>query len=151
MRWRSREKSWRENKMRLQTKKTCCSKTWVCFYSKAVREFYTDMKDVPTDHPDFQRAIKVLAFGNIANLRGPPWRPVKKAHASGGGIKPQSSGNSFCIFFFFFWFVNVREALKGRLPKHLFKLKLKELYAKWLIQNPTRPENQLQFGSQWIK
>ena len=101
--WRSREKSWRENKMRLQTKKTCCSKTWVCFYSKAVREFYTDMKDVPTDHPDFQRAIKVLAFRNIANLRGPPWRPVKKAHASGGGIKPQSSGNSFCIFFFFFF------------------------------------------------
>ena len=29
------------------------------FYSKAVREFYTDMKDVPNDHPDFQRAIKV--------------------------------------------------------------------------------------------
>ena len=71
-----------------------------CFYSKAVREFYTDMKDVPTDHPDFQWAIKVLAFGNIANLRGPPWRPVKKAHASGGGIKTQSSGNSFCIIFF---------------------------------------------------
>ena len=24
------------------------------FYSKTVREFYTDMKDVPNDHPDFQ-------------------------------------------------------------------------------------------------
>ena len=29
------------------------------FYSKAVREFYTDMKDVRNDHPDFQRAIEV--------------------------------------------------------------------------------------------
>ena len=38
---------------------------WV-FYSKAVREFYTDMKDVPNDHPDFHRAIKVAtrAFEN---------------------------------------------------------------------------------------
>ena len=36
------------------------------FYLKAVREFYTDMKDVPNDHPDFQRAIKVAtrAFEN---------------------------------------------------------------------------------------
>ena len=30
-------------------------------------------------------------------------------------------------------------------------MEAKELYAKWLIHNPTEPENQLQFGSQWIK
>ena len=48
-------------------------------------------------------------------------------------------------------FVNVQETLKGCLPKHLFKLKAKELYAEWLIHNPIKPENQLQFGSQWMK
>ena len=37
------------------------------------------------------------------------------------------------------------------MPKRLFKLKAKELYAEWLIHNPTEPENQLRFGSQWIK
>ena len=40
----------------------------------------------------------------------------------------------------FFWLVDVREALIGRFPKHLFKLKAKELYAEWLIDNPTEPK-----------
>ena len=120
------------------------------FYSKAMREFYTGMKDVPNDHPDFQRAIKVAtrAFENIANLRDPPSRPVKKARASGGGRKCKAPEIRSTLFP---WFVNVREPLKGRLPKRLFKLKAKKLYAKWLIHNPTEPENQLRFGSQWIK
>ena len=33
--WRSRKKSWRENKMQLQTKKTCCSKTWVFLFKSS--------------------------------------------------------------------------------------------------------------------
>ena len=37
------------------------------------------------------------------------------------------------------------------MPKRLFKLKAKELYVEWLIHNPAEPENQLRFGSQWIK
>ena len=51
------------------------------FYSKAVGEFYTDMKDVPNYHPDFLRAIKVAtrAFENTADLRDPTPHPVKKA------------------------------------------------------------------------
>ena len=39
------------------------------------------MKDVRNDHPDFQRAIEVATrvFENIANLRDPTSRPIKKA------------------------------------------------------------------------
>ena len=108
------------------------------FYSKAVREFDTDMKDVPNDHPDFQRAIKVAtrAFENIADLRDPPSCPVKKARASGGGTKCKALEIHSALVS---WFVNVQEALKGCLPKHLFKLKAKELYAEWLTHNPTEP------------
>ena len=120
------------------------------FYSKAVRKFYTDMKDVPNDHPDFQRAIKLAtrSFGNIADLRDPASRPVKKARASGDGRKRKAPEIRSTLFS---CFVNVREALKGRLPKCLFKLKPKELYTEWLIHNPIEPENQLRLGSQWIK
>ena len=59
------------------------------------------MKDVPNDHPDFQRPIKVAtrAFENIADLRDPASRPVKKARASGSGKKTQSPGNWFGIIF----------------------------------------------------
>ena len=71
------------------------------FIFKSSREFYTDMKDVPNDHSDFQRAIKVAtrAFENIANLRDPTSSPVKKALASGGGRKTQSPRNSFRVIF----------------------------------------------------
>ena len=120
------------------------------FLSKAVREFYTDIKDVPNDHPDFQGAIKVAtrAIENIAGLWDPASRPAKKTRASGGGRKRKAPEIRSVLYS---WFVNVRKALKGLLPKRLFKLKAKDLYAEWLIHNPAEPENQLRFGSQWIK
>ena len=120
------------------------------FYPKAVREFYTDMNDVPNYHPDFQWAFRVATrtFENIADLRDPASRPVKEARASGGGRKGKAPEIRSALFS---WLVNVREALIGCFPKRLFKLKAKELYAEWLIHNPTEPENQLRFGSQWIK
>ena len=49
----------------------------------------------------------------------------------------------------FAWFINVQEALKGRLPKHLFKMKARELYAKWLVQNETPVIEQMKFGNEW--
>ena len=86
------------------------------FYSKAVREFYTDMKHVPNDHQDFQRAIKVAtrAIENKADLRDPASCPVKKARASGGGRKCKASEIRSALVS---WFANVREALKGRTRK----------------------------------
>ena len=83
-----------------------------------------------------------------ADLRDPLSGLVKETRASGGRRKRKTREIGSALFS---WFVNVREALKGCLPKRLFKLKAKELYAEWLIHNPTEPEKQLQFGSQWIK
>ena len=76
------------------------------FYSKAVWEFDTNMKDVPNDHPDFQRAIKVAtrAFENIADLRDPTSCPVKKARTSGGDTKRKAPEIRSALAS---WFVNV--------------------------------------------
>ena len=40
------------------------------FYSRAVREFYVDMKSVPNDNTDFRRALKIAtrALEDIADL-----------------------------------------------------------------------------------
>ena len=86
------------------------------FYSKAVREFYTDMKQVPNDHQDFQRAIKVAtrAIETKADLRDPASCPVKKARTSGGGRKCKALEIRSALFS---WFANVREVLKGRTRK----------------------------------
>ena len=70
------------------------------------------MKDVPNDHPDFQRAIKVAtrAFENLVDLRDPGSRPVKKARASGGGRKHEAPEICSTLFS---WFVNVRDACQS--------------------------------------
>ena len=51
----------------------------------------------------------------------------------------------------FTWFVDVREPLKGRLPRTMFKLKANELHDEWLRENPTPESERLKFGNQWIK
>ena len=51
----------------------------------------------------------------------------------------------------FHWFVDLRESLKESLPHRLFKLKARQLYAEWLIQNPIPVKDQLKFSNKWIK
>ena len=40
----------------------------------------------------------------------------------------------------FEWVVDVRSALKGRLPKSIFKAKAKQLQDDWIQDNPDLPE-----------
>ena len=52
----------------------------------------------------------------------------------------------------FQWLVDVRTSLKAQLPKALFLLQGKILYADWLQQHPHTPEEeQLKFSNQKIK
>ena len=123
------EKNREKTKYDYKRKKHFAIKPKSGFYSKAVREFYADMKNVSNNDPDFQRAIKVAtcAFEDIAELRDSALRSIKKARALGGGRKCKALKIRVTSFS---WFI-VREVLKGRLPKCLFKLKAKELYAEW--------------------
>ena len=74
--------------------------------------------------------------------------PTKKACVAGAGRKPKATEIRQEVFV---WFVDIREALKGRFPKWYFKTKAKEIYAKWLDQNETPVEEQLKFGDEWVK
>ena len=51
------------------------------------------------------------------------------------------------------WFINVRRALKGRLPIKMFRSKCQDVYDEWLKQQPKHvPEqDQLKFSKHWIK
>ena len=73
---------------------------------------------------------------------------TKKARAAGAGRKPKAPEVRQELFV---WFVDIREALKGRLLKRLFKMKAREIYTKWLEQNETPVEEQLKFGNKWVK
>ena len=105
------------------------------YVAKAVRMFYSDLADVRNDDPAFERAIKLAArsYQDIDILQDPSSCPPKKARA------------------LFAWFVDVRETLKGRLPRRLFKLKANQLYKQWLEQNPATENERLKFSNCWIK
>ena len=89
--------------------------------------FYSDLADVRNDDPAFERAIKLAArsYQDIDILQDPSSCPPKKARASGGGRKIKVPDVRQALFA---WFVDVRETLKGRLPRRLFKLKASHLY-----------------------
>ena len=81
-------------------------------------------------------------------MRDPSSCPPKKRRGAGAGRKVKAPEVRVALFH---WFVDVRESLKGRLPRRLFKLKAQQLYADWLVQNPVPENEQLKFSNKWIK
>ena len=49
------------------------------------------------------------------------------------------------------WFIDVRETLKGRLPRRIFKTKANQLYEEGVTQNPVPENERLKFSNQWVK
>ena len=120
------------------------------FVAKAARKFYSDLSDKPNDDPQFC-AVHSLAnhcLNNINKLHNPSVCQPKKAQVTGAGRKPKALEVQQELFI---WFVDIQEALKGRLQKLLLKMKVREIYAKWLEQNETPAEEQLKFGDKWAK
>ena len=120
------------------------------FVAKAVRNFYSDLKDVRNDDENFDRALKLAkrSYQEIDKLRDGSTHEPKKKRAFGGGRKVKAPEVKEALFN---WFIYVLESLKGRLPRRLFKLKANQLYGDWLMNNPTPEKEMLKFGNHWIK
>ena len=120
------------------------------YLAKAVREFYPDLAKVKNDDPNFCKAVKLATrcYNEIEQLRDPSTCAPAKKRAIGGGRKSKAPEVREALFS---WFVDVRESLKGRLPRRLFKLKANALYKERLRHNTTPESEKLKFGNQWIK
>ena len=81
-------------------------------------------------------------------MRYPSSCPPKKSRGTGAGRKVKAQEVRAALFN---WLVDVRESLKGRLPRRLFKLKAQQLYGDWLVQNPTTEDQRLKLTNKWIK
>ena len=129
----------------------------VGFVSKAVREYYSDMKTKKSTDPEFLKAKSYArrcfeTYGDAESLDDLASReePAKKRfRAEGAGRKPQAPEFRDQLFE---WFIDVRTGLKGRLPKKIFVTKAQELYHAWLNRQPEKipEENQLKFQNNWI-
>ena len=120
------------------------------YLAKAVQEFYPDLAKVKNDDPNFCKAVKLAAryHNEIEQLRDASTCAPAKQRAIGGGRKSKAQEVREALFS---WFVDVRESLKGHLPRHLFKLKANALYEEWLRDNPTPESEKLKFWNQRIK
>ena len=120
------------------------------FIAKAVRQFYGDLKDAKNNDVDFVRAVKLASrsYNEIDSLRDPSSCPPKKVRSQGAGRKRKAPEVRISLFN---WFIDVRETLKGRLPRRIFKMKANQLYEEWLTQNPVPENERLKFSNQWIK
>ena len=75
--------------------------------------------------------------------------PLKsRCRGFGGGRKVLASPVRDQLFE---WFIDVRTALKARLPKSLFMGMAKHFYDIWRAQNPNSNEPELKFTSRWFK
>ena len=120
------------------------------YLAKAVRKVYADLRDTKNDDPNFENAVKYakrwydnLENGTLAETSNP-----KKFRAAGAGRKVRAPEAKEALWD---WFVDVRTAMKGRIPRKLFKLKAIELYDKWLEQNPIPEVERLTFSKHWIQ
>ena len=117
------------------------------FIAKAVRQFYGDLKDAKNNDVDFVRAVKLASrsYNEIDSLRDPSSCPPKKVRAQGAGRKRKAPEVRISLFN---WFIDVRETLKGRLPRRIFKMKANQSYEEWLTENPVPENDRLKFSNQ---
>ena len=120
------------------------------YVARAVRSFYYDLADISNIDPEFIKAVKLAShsYNELENLRDPSSCPPKKSRGAGAGRKIKAPEVRVALFH---WFVDIRESLKGHLPHCLFKSKVQQLYADWLVQNPVPENEKPKFSNKWIK
>ena len=101
--------------------------------ARAVREFYSDLKDVKHNDPDLSNPLKLgkqcLDSLEANDFTGPPTKV--KFRQAGGGRKKSVPEVREAVYD---WFIDIRCSLKARLPKSMFKAQCKIFYEQWLSQ-----------------
>lgn len=121
------------------------------YITKAVRTFYSNLKDVKSDSPQIKNACKLAkrCLDKLKNGEFEDGVAKKKFRSVGGGRKYRAVEVREALFA---WFIDVRSSLKARLPKSLFLIQAKKLYGEWLQHHPeTSEEEQLKFSNCWVK
>ena len=134
-------------------KKKCVNKTSnIGYLATAVREFYSDLRGAKHNDQRLKNALDMawraykLALEH-SSVDPPPLK--KQRRAFGGGQKSTAPDVRVALYD---WFIDIRGALKGRLPKKMFLAQCRNFYNSWLEQqNPSIPEEkQVKFSNNWI-
>ena len=120
--------------------------------ARAVREFYSDLKDVKHNDPDLSNALK-LGKRCINSLEANDFTEsptkVKFCQARGGRKKSVPEVREAM----YDWFIDIRSSLKARLPKSMFKAPCKIFYEQCLSQQEKEvpEEKKIVFSNKWVR
>ena len=123
------------------------------YVARAVREFYSDLKDIKHDNPTLIKALKLgkrclnQVEADEDSVTAPPSK--SKYRQTGGGRKLTTPDVRQVLFQ---WFLDIRGTLKARLPRKIFTTQCKFFYEQWLAQQPDEvPEDdKITFSNRWI-
>ena len=117
-----------------------------------MREYYDDLKEVKALDRKLVNALKLgkcclaLVDQPESELSAPPTK--NKYRKPGGGRNVAVPEVRKALYD---WFIDVRETLKARLPKSMFKAQATLLYNQWLAQQPEAPnaDERIVFSNRW--
>ena len=102
------------------------------FHSKAVRDFYPNLRNAKWNDPIFRRALEMARRCLKADVEDKE-PPKKRYRREGGGSKKKAPEVREALFE---WFIDVRAVFKKYLPKKLFVAKARDMYQTWINQQP---------------
>ena len=123
------------------------------YVARAVREFYSDLKDVKHDNPTLTKALKLgkRCLNQVEADEDAATAPPSKSkyRQAEGGRKLTIPDVRKDLFE---WSVDIRGTLKARLPRKMFTMQCKFFYEQWLAQQPDEvPEDEkITFSNHWI-
>ena len=126
------------------------------YIARAVRDFYPDLRNVKHNDPNLQAAVKLgkrcheqlLNSKNTCEINvGPSKSKCRKPGAGRRTTKPDVREALFD------WFIDIRNTLKARFPRKIFKTQCQVFCDKWLAQQPEEipVEKRIVFSNRWIK
>ena len=125
------------------------------YVTRAVREFYSDLKNVKHDDINLKIACKfgkwcydrLISSENSCEISIEPSK--LQYRKPGAGRKATIPDVREALFE---WFIDVRGTLKARLPRKMFKTQCKLFYEQWLAQQPEeiREEKRIVFSNRWV-
>ena len=126
------------------------------YIARAVQEHYSNLKDLKNDNPALVKTIKLgkrcyeWQSQDAIEVSAPPAK--SKFRQPGGGWKSVAPDREVRGALYD-WFIDIRESLKARLPRSLFKAQAQFLYDEWLSEQPDEVKRQpkLVFSNKWIK
>ena len=107
--------------------------------SQAVREHFPDLKNANYNSPAFEAALQVARRAYLKYINPSdeevPARRLKNTFRQPGKTGPKIKAPEVRDGLYE-WIVDVRTAVKARIPRALLKVKAEELQNNWILENP---------------